>query len=671
MRFVNNAILLILIGFIIGILSSEWIFLSWQQLLIIGGILLLTIAFHLYLASRKLFFRQGYSLHVFFASIFVGFLTSFLHNPSQKSTHYIHHLKENEYYTFLGNIAEQVSVSEYGTTYRVHLFRADDQKISGDVLCIFRKENTLEKEVTQGKTIAFIGKTSKFATIKNPNQFDYKQYMQQRGIFWRVEPINFKFLETSSVHTIKNLAEKSRRFLSDKLDKTQFSNQSKALLKALLLGNRSTLDNSLYQSFIDSGTVHLLAISGLHVGVIVAILLFFIGKLPNRNGWKIIRFLLLLSGLWSFAFLTGLSASVMRAVTMFSFVGVGLLLQKQQGRFDALMLSMLFLLMIRPNFLFDVGFQLSYAAVFSILAFFPILNRIEFKNKLLAYFWKLFALGATAQLGVLPFSLYYFHQFPILFFVGNLFMVPLLFPILVLGFLSLFLATFNLLPNFLVFSLELLLNAMLFTAKTVASQEKFIFRDIYFDHYMLFCSVAIIFIFLIWLEVRKAKYLKILLCFVLVFQFTLFYAKYQAQTDQKTYVFHTPKNTLIGVRNGKQLTVYQKHKNSEKSISAYIKNSGVNRVNSKSIPSLLEIQKHRLLIIDSLGVYPKSDKVDFVLLSNSPKINLERMLRATNPTWVIADGSNFPWLASNWERTCKKLNIQFHNTSKSGSFLID
>ncbi|WGU67825.1 hypothetical protein QIU19_10315 [Capnocytophaga canimorsus] len=93
-------------------------------------------------------------------------MTSFLHNPSQKSTHYIHHLKENEYYTFLGNIAEQVSVSEYGTTYRVHLFRADDQKISGDVLCIFRKENSLEKEVTQGKTIAFIGKTSKFATIK-------------------------------------------------------------------------------------------------------------------------------------------------------------------------------------------------------------------------------------------------------------------------------------------------------------------------------------------------------------------------------------------------------------------------------------------------------------------------------------------------------------------------
>lgn len=190
--------------------------------------------------------------------------------------------------------------------------------------------------------------------------------------------------------TFTRFIEETRKQLEETIA-ISFNPESTSLLKTLLLGKRSDLNEETYQNYIDAGAVHILAISGLHVGIITGILLFFLKKVPNIGVYRPLRYGILLVGVWSFALLAGASPSVLRATVMFSFVGLSSLIERRQGRFDALMLSMLLLLLIHPNYLYEVGFQLSYAAVFSIMKFYPVMKQwFTLQNKLFRAIWSLF-----------------------------------------------------------------------------------------------------------------------------------------------------------------------------------------------------------------------------------------------------------------------------------------
>lgn len=482
MRFVNTAILVILLGVVIGIATSGVWSVSLQGLLIMNFVLLATLSIHLLLSLKQIYFRRLFALHTFVVAFAIGCLVAILHNPTSKSNHYTNCLEEDIHYLLQAKVVEKISESDFGKSYKIALFYADNQEVSGDVLCFFQKNIPQKRDLQKDDIFLFTSKLKAIAPPKNLYQFDYKKYMERQGMFWRADVVSFQLTENNSkISSVRGLAQSVREEMFDVLD-TNFSKTAASLLKTLLLGERSDLDEDVYQYYIDAGAVHILAISGLHVGIITAILLFFLRKIPNVGIWKKLRLLLLLLFLWSFAFLAGLSPSVVRAVTMFSFVGIALTLNKQQGRFDALILSMLLLLLIHPNYLYEVGFQLSYAAVFSILIFYQRMERWWLpKNKFLKYVWSLLVIGFSAQVVVLPISLYYFHQFPILFFISNLLIVPLLSPLLVLGFLAIIFGFFEILPSFLVFIIEKIIILMNFFAKIVASQEEFIVRHIYFD----------------------------------------------------------------------------------------------------------------------------------------------------------------------------------------------
>ncbi|MDO4229627.1 MAG: ComEC/Rec2 family competence protein, partial [Capnocytophaga sp.] len=467
MRFVNTAILTILLGIVIGITISDEIYVSIQNILIGSLGLLALLSVHLLISLKNTKFRKGFVFHTFVMSLTIGILVSFLHNPISKSNHYTKLLTENFYYLFKGEITEKISESDFGITYKVKLISADNQSVTGDVLCFFPSSIKNINDAKQsnlpflrGQIIDFTGKCTPIPVPKNPYQFDYKKYMERKYVYWRSNVVSYSAEKKLQINSIRGFAEKIRLKMFVILDEN-FSKETAALLKTLLLGERSELDEEVYQYYIDAGAVHILAISGLHVGIVTAILLFFLQKIPNIGIWKHLRLILLLLFLWSFAFLAGLSPSVLRAVTMFSFVGIALVLNRQQGRFDALMFSMLLLLLIFPNYLYDVGFQLSYAAVFSILIFYPKIEKWYIpKNKFLKNVWSLLVIGFAAQIVFLPISLYYFHQFPTLFFISNLLIVPLLSPILILGFVALLLGFLGILPTFLVFILEKIIALM-------------------------------------------------------------------------------------------------------------------------------------------------------------------------------------------------------------------
>ena len=631
MRFVNTPILTILLGLIGGIAITDVIAPSFLFAISSCICLLLTLAIHQFLATKRYAFRHGIVIHVGLTSVAVGILITILHTPTYNSKHYTQKLNANEYYTLEADIIEQTSQTDYGTTFKAELLTANHTSTEGKILCFFPSKTITDDVRTLAPTdrLVFVGKYTPISPPKNPYQFNYKRYMERKGVYGRTEVVAFSVVKNNTTGFMGSIA-RTRSHLAIVIDK-YFNQESSALLKTLLLGKRTDLDNEVYQHYVDAGAVHILAISGLHVGIITAILLLLLQKMPNLGFYRPLRYFILLAGLWAFAFIAGASPSVLRATVMFSFVGLSTLMRRKQGRFDALMLSMLFLLLINPYYLYDVGFQLSYAAVFSIMKFYPVMRKWwQPENKYLQWIWSLFLVGLSAQIVVLPISLYYFHQFPILFFVSNLVVVPLLQPILIGSIIALCLGSFGILPYAIVFVLEKLIALMNFLVAFIAHQEMFIIRNIPFTTPLLLSSLLTVFILIVFVHYRKYKVLIALLLSVILFQGVLFYYKYQLETTEEMLVFSKYKQKVITIRQGDKLSIYQTDTISpDPVVMNYIKNKGVSNIELKKMPYILRFKQKNYLLMDSLGVYPKSKQVviDSVIFLQKPKINLDRMKR--------------------------------------------
>jgi competence protein ComEC len=204
------------------------------------------------------------------------------------------------------------------------------------------------------------------------------------------------------------------------------SNQETGIAEALLIGYKEDLDKDLVQAYSNAGVVHIIAISGLHLGLIYVMLTKLLNWIPLIRKNKFIKMLLLLGCLWIFSLLTGASASVLRSAVMFTFIVVGKNYFTQSSVYNSLAASAFLLLCYDPYFLWDVGFQLSYLALIGIVGLQQPLNRLLYcKQSWLEKIWSMFTVTLAAQISAFPICLYYFHQFPNLFFITNMLAVPL------------------------------------------------------------------------------------------------------------------------------------------------------------------------------------------------------------------------------------------------------
>ena len=283
----------------------------------------------------------------------------------------------------------------------------------------------------------------------NPGQFDYREYLQQLGVYGRLSLNHAAFLrlETRKEGFIL-LVKKIRRHLLNTLEYIGLDEAELGIAKALLLGDRTHVESDLYTSYRKAGALHLLAVSGLHVGILAAFLYGLLGPLRNFRFGRGLRLLLGTSLLWGYALLCGFSPSVVRAVILFSFISYALYMQRPGETLHFLALAWIFMLvLINPNWLLQVGFQLSFAAVGAIVVFTPVLfKRWPWKGTAGNYMGRLICVSLAAQIGTLPLTLFYFHQFPGVFLLSNLVLLPGIGVMLVMGFACLFLQALSLLP---------------------------------------------------------------------------------------------------------------------------------------------------------------------------------------------------------------------------------
>ena len=300
-----------------------------------------------------------------------------------------------------------------------------------------------EEELQYGDRLLLRGYLNQVSPPGNPHAFDYRQFLAQRGIHHQIYPkeVDLKPVERSAGgYWILRKATTLRREMVETLRKHLPDAQTFSVGSALVLGYKDEMDPEIRDAYAATGAMHVLAVSGLHVGIIALLLNFaFVRWLePYDVRWKRWKLPFVLSGIWAFVLLTGASPSVLRAGTMFSFIAIGTSIDRRPRIYNTLALSAFFLLIFDPNLLFSVGFQLSYAAVLGIVYLQPKLAAIWTpRNGMVRFFWNLLLVSVAAQLGTLPLSLHYFHQFPTYFMLSGLVVIPAATVILPLGLITL------------------------------------------------------------------------------------------------------------------------------------------------------------------------------------------------------------------------------------------
>lgn len=317
-----------------------------------------------------------------------------------------------------------------------------------------------EKPLNPGELIWVWEKPEEIPPPVNPYEFDYRGYLERKGILFRqFLGDNFTRIGQKSGFDISFLIPHWREEMARMLRRHIQHEEAQQIALALLLGQKQELDRDTKKSFSEAGVMHVLAVSGLHVGILVGVLLLLVKPLRLNKRPKKIYLIGVLLVIWIYAMLTGMAPSVMRASVMFSLLTFGQLRDSRPSIFNILAFSAILMLVFDPDVIFEVGFQLSYLAVAGIVLIQPLIARLWLpRTVVLEYFWQLASVSIAAQLATFPLSIYYFHTFPTWFLPANMLVIPLTFIIMQLGIPLMMVGWIEPLGNFLGFITELLLR---------------------------------------------------------------------------------------------------------------------------------------------------------------------------------------------------------------------
>ncbi len=668
----------ITVGFLAGILVAYYFKPTFSIVVLILFILLCAFTIVFFVSKNKIINPIYFGLATILLAFSIGTSTQIIHTDSFQSTNYNNSkaIYEKPHLVSV-TIREKLRSSSYNDRYIVRVNQIDNSIKTGRILLNVRKDS-LNHSFEIGTRLQIMGSLYKNSSIKNPNQFDYGKYLENKQIYAQIyaDASNTK-IGSNVEKDIWYYTSKLRTKIIRNLEKSNFKKDELNVAIALILGQQQDISPEIMKDYQFAGAVHILSVSGLHIGFILLFVTFILKSFPNTRIGSFVKLIIILFSLSTFGLIAGLAPSVLRSVTMFSFVAIGMYLRRSTNIFHTLLVSMLLILLVQPSFLFDVGFQLSYLALFFILWLQPLLAQIWTpKNKIAKYFWDILTVSFAAQIGTLPLSIYYFHQFPGLFFLTNLVIIPFLSIIMGLGILVMVLAAFDWVPLFLTKSLEWSIYFLNKIINSIASLEQFIFQDIPFNWQLLLSLYLLLITTIIWFKKPNFNRLALALITVIIFQITYFQTHWTIQNQSELVIFNSKKNSLIAERNGNNITLYAndsllKIVNQNQTFSLYTMGNFSRLKTKRRIQNLIYFNGYKILIVDSLGVYLKDIHPDIVVFTQSPKINLERFLQTTKPKIIVVDATNYRTYQKLWKATCLKEKIPFHATAEKGFYKLE
>ncbi|MGE5427690.1 MAG: ComEC/Rec2 family competence protein [Methylococcaceae bacterium] len=425
------------------------------------------------------------------------------------------------------------------------------------VIAYFSKEK-FDTTLIAGDRLIILATLQQIEEKANPFDFDYKGMMQNKGVYYSVYLPPGNYQNTGlRIHRIIYAAENVRNKLSALLYKTELGQNERAVVSALTLGYRSELDKETMNYFVDTGTIHVLSVSGLHVALVFYILSLLLTPLKRGKTGQFIYPVLIISCLWWYAFITGFSPSVQRSTVMFSFVIVGTVLRRPVNIYNSLTASAMLLILLEPNVLFDIGFQLSYLAIFGIILLQPPLeNLIPVKNKILKWIWTLFTVSLAAQLITFPLSIFYFNQFPNLFWLSNFIAIPGTTLIIWLTFLFFILSPIALMSNILASIIQFVCHLMLVLLKWISQQPHAVSDGIIYSQYQTLLMYGLILCLVTYCFTKRKPWLFGGLITLILFQSSMLVGKYHLFNQRVIYVYQS-KSSIVQCINGRDSYVFK------------------------------------------------------------------------------------------------------------------
>ncbi|MCF6306528.1 MAG: ComEC family competence protein [Flavobacteriaceae bacterium] len=627
------------------------------------------------LARKQLFQNAVFGIITYTCFFFLGTVSYQVRLPEFQEDHYSHSISTNsENNLFQLKIKEVLKTDTYNHKYIAEINSINQLKTKGKILLNIKKDS-LNSPLIIDAVLLISSTLHLINSPLNPHQFDYSKYMKTLGVYHQSRITNIDILHKfEGKSTLRGTAEKARNLIINKLKESPITPDELSIIQALILGQRKDISKEMFSEYAAAGAIHILAVSGLHVGIVFFILQFLFSPFKYFKKGKIIIPIMIVICLWGFAFITGLSPSVLRAVTMFSFFAFAKMINRDTNSINTMFLSYFVLLLVNPMWLFHVGFQLSYLAVFFILWILPMLNRMYYPtNYFLKKGWGILTVTIAAQIGIIPLSLFYFHQFPGLFFLTNIVILPFLGIVLGFGIFVITLALLNALPDWIAIAYNYIIKGLNWFVNWIANQESFLIQDIHFSsEKAIFSYVFIIFTLLIWKN-KKPKYILYSLASLVILIGIFIFDNY-SNAENQLIIFQKSRQTLIGYKNGSKLQLFKSDtsKNYKESypLKGYRVANGIDDYSEKKLPQVVSYNDKNILILDSLGVYPKNRNIDMVLLSLSPKVNLERLIDSLQPKLIIADGNNYTSYVKRWQQTCKEKKLPFHYTGKEGAYVF-
>jgi competence protein ComEC len=412
------------------------------------GILVFEVGVRPYLPIGTLFlagYLLGYWLHNKWLTgvsglllvSFLGVSQAWIQNPTRHADHLSNlDMYQMQAYSGIvaGNEVEKEKYYRYDLDVNTVLLSDSSINTSGRIHIYVYKEDSLRLDL--GDVIFVNSFFTEIPQPKNPAEFNYSDYIKRSRIYGQsfIHRESIKIAGHVNPNLILSWSSALREDCREIINQYVTSDQEKQIAQALIIGIKDYLDQDVKTAYASVGAMHVLAVSGLHVGIIYLILLTLLKPLRLLPYGSYLVFVSVIVGIWFYAMITGLSPSVMRAATMFSVVSLKEISVRRANIYNSLGLAALVLLLVDVNYLFAVGFQLSFIAVFGIVYFHPKLYGLfTFNNWLGDKIWSISCISIAAQLATFPLSMYYFSQFPVYFLVSNLIVIPGAMALLVIG----------------------------------------------------------------------------------------------------------------------------------------------------------------------------------------------------------------------------------------------
>jgi len=569
---------------------------------------------------------------------------------------------------------------------------------NGKIILYFQKQD--EFSLNYGDKIISTAKLNQIQGVQNPYAFDYGLYMQRRGIFDQsfIKENEWKLFSSNHLFSFQGLAIQFRSKLLSILNSLQFDKDNFAVAAALLIGYDEYLDDDLRARFAGSGAMHILCVSGLHVGIIFMLSNFLFGFLGKIKYGNVLKTGLILAIIWFYALITGLSPSVMRAATMFTFIALGNSFSRKSNTYNSLAASALLLLLIDPNLIYNIGFQLSYSAVFAILYVQPkIFQLFIIKNAILSKIWGLIGVSIAAQMGTFPLAVYYFHQFPNYFLLTNLWVIPLAFIIVSGGIFVLIIGLIGLTTSFFGTIASSLLNFSLIGlnkgVEIINLLPYAISNNLLLSKYEVLILYVLIFSLSNLLLYKKHTWLIPALSsvFLLVASSIMFqtsnlnssswtvyktngYSAMDFIAQQKSVLFGD--SAFVSDQQIQKFILNENHVNNQIKERVFIYKTPTNSSYLDALvfrKNIILFHSLRILYLDKAEKkqsFKKPLPIDYVVIAKNANVNLSQLLKQYCFKTIIFDSSNNWWRINQLKLDAEALGLSYWDVNEKGAFVF-